>query len=667
MSDTIKVLSDLDKIRQRPGTYIGDNDKLGLDTIVREILDNGVDEYPNFPDKNKPIVVTLKEGDVVSVRDYGRGISPYKSKENIGEIEERLAYTLMGAGGKFKENRAQNGNRFAGGLNGIGACATNAMSEYFHVEIWKDGYYFEDHFEDGIPTVALDKKGNLPKKKLETAETGTKITFKPSSKYLRTTKVDAAKLKTTMQHAAYLNAGLKLLFTNERDGDEEVTFYSKNGLLDYMDAIAVDENNAPISYLIKPFLVHGSAEAEVMGEVNQMEANIAVAFARGETFAAKTFTNGVENASGGTHLQGFYQGLVNLLRHYYEEFQNDFNTKYKTQLELIKTVNKLSSVSDVFTLVKPRNIARKTYVIIDFKHDDPIITPQTKDTLSSPEAKPAVAKIFYEKASLYLDKNINAVHELIGFLIKDLYEKAKAENTNIPLSKNELKQTVSSKLAAAKSKDPKKKVIFIVEGDSAGGGVKKNRNPMYQAVLPLRGKILNAKRTTLAKLMQNAEIATFVAAVGTGIGSKYDESKLQYDKIVILTDADVDGAHIATLLITFIWEYMPDLIRNGHVYMLETPLYVNVMKGKDAEEIYTYSEEDQTRFLAKNKSKILEVQRNKGLGELTEEQVVKTILTPETRRLLRLKVEDDEAMYNIIEQLMGKDVQARKRLFITDK
>ncbi len=663
MSDTITVLSDIEKVRQRPGMYIGDNDRLGMNTIVREIVDNAVDEYPNFPDKSLPIVVTVGEDNVVSVRDHGRGISPYQSAKRPGEIEERLAYTLIGSGGKFRENRERNGNRFAGGLNGTGACGTNAMSEFFHVEIWKDGYYFEDHFDHAVPTVEL-VKGNLPKRKLEIPETGTKITFKASPKYMRTTKVDVNKLRQEMQQNAYLHPGLRLELYNERDEEDPVIFYSERGLLDYMDALAVDENENPISYLVKPFVIHGTAEAEVMGQLNHMEANIAVAFARGETFAAKTFTNGVENPSGGTHLQGFYQGLVGLLRHYYEEFQNEFSSKYKKQLELIQKVNKLQATADVFTLVKPRNISKKTYVILDFKHDDPQLRPQTKDELTSPEAKSAVADIFFEKATLYLDKNISAVQELIGFLIKDLYEKAKEEDTNINLSKTEIKQTISTKLAAAKNKDPKKKEIFLVEGDSAAGSLKENRDSDYQAVLPLRGKVLNAKKAILSKLLANMEIRTMILAFGCGIGSKYDETKLQYDKIIITTDQDVDGLHIATLLLTFFLTYMPDLIRNGHVYILETPLYVNVQKGK-LPDIYTYSEDEQREFIEKHRKSVVEVQRNKGLGELSKEQVIETILTPETRRLTQFVMEDEDAVFNLLEELMGKDVAGRKRLFVS--
>lgn len=662
MSDTITLLSDIDKIRESPGMYIGDNDRLGMNTIVREILDNAKDEYPNFPDKNKPIIVTVKLHNIVSIRDYGRGISPYPSKKEEGWLEERLAFTRLGAGGKFREDRERNGNRFSGGLHGSGACATNAMSEWFEVEIWKGGRYYKDRYEEAIPVTEL-VDGLLPSETCSEDETGTCVTFKVSKKFMRTNKVDIQHLKSIMQNAAYLNPGLRLILRNERDAEDEMVFYSENGLLDYINELIKDEDGNPVSTLMKPFCIHGKAEAESMGRQIQMEADIAVTFARGENSASKTFTNGIENSAGGTHLKGFYQGLIDLLRYYYSEFQSEFTSSLKTQLELIKNVNKLSSTADVFTLIKPRSVAKKTYVIIDFKHDAPDLRPQTKDELWSPEAKPAVADIFFKKARLYFDQHITAVQDLISFLIKDLYEIAKDENATVNISKTEAKLLLSTKLAAAKSNDPKKCEIFIVEGDSAGGGCKKNRDSRYQAVLPLRGKILSAKKTPLARMLANAEITTMIIAFGTGIGSKYDESKLRYDKIIITTDADVDGTHIAILLITFFWTYMPDLIRNGHVYILESPLYVNILKNKKGTH-YTYSEEEQTEWINKNRRSVAEVQRNKGLGELEDEQVIETILTPETRRLSRLVVNDEEKFELILERMMGKDVSVRKQIFM---
>lgn len=665
MSDTITLLSDIDKIRESPGMYIGDNDRLGMNTIVREILDNAKDEYPNFPDKNKPIIVTVMPHNVVSVRDYGRGISPHPSQKVKGWLEERLAYTHIGAGGKFRDDREKNGNRFAGGLHGTGACGTNAMSEWFEVEIWKDGRYYKDRYEEGIPVTKLEN-GLLPSMPAADDATGTCVTFKVSKKYMRTTKVDVQHLKAIMQDAAYLNPGLHLILRNERDCEDDIEFYSENGLMDYMKELIRDEDGNPISCLMKPFHIHGTAEADVMGRNVKMEADIVMTFARGENSAVKAYTNGIENSSGGTHVKGFYQGLIDLLKHYYTEFQSEFGSSMKSQLELIKTVNKLSSVNDVFTLIKPRSVAKKTFVIIDFKHDAPILRPQTKDELASQEAKTAVADIFFKKAGLYFDQHITAVQNLIEYLIKDLYETSKNENTTMTVTKTETKLLLSTKLAAAKSNDPKKCEIFIVEGDSAGGGCKKNRDSRYQAVLPLRGKVLNAKKTTLAKMLNNAEIKTMIIAFGTGIGSKYDESKLKYDKIIITTDADVDGAHIAVLLITFIWTYMPDLIRNGHVYVLESPLYVNVLKNHKGTH-YTYTEEEQADWIDKNRRSVSDVQRNKGLGELDDEEVIETILTPETRRLTQLVVEDEDTFEMILERMMGKDVTARRKIFMPDE
>lgn len=663
MSDTIMVLTDREKVRERPGMYIGDNDKLGLSTIVREIIDNAIDEYPNYPDKTKPIIVILHSDNSVTVRDYGRGISPYESEKQKGQIEERLAYTLIGAGGKFEANRSKNGSQFAGGLNGTGSAATNFMSEYFDVTIWKDNRIFHDRFENGgIPVINL-VKGKLPSKpQKDDIQTGTEITFKADKTIMRTTEVDAEHLEKLLQQMVYLNQGLTIQFKNERDGDEEFqSYHAENGLLDYITELTV-EDDEPVPLMIKPFIVSGDAEDEILGSKVSMHANIALTFSKNDTFAAETFTNGIYNVAGGTHLRGFYSGLLRLIRHYYSEFQSEINSKHKRQIDLI---TKVMGTSDIMSLLKSRDLMHKTFVIIDFKHSNPILTPQTKDRLSSPEAKSAVDNIFYDHAMRYLDRDVAAVQNIIGYLIKNLYDKAKEDDANVKLDKKTAKLAVSTKLAAARNVGYQKGAeLILVEGDSAAGSLKENRDSDFQAILPLRGKVLNVQKATLSKALGNNEISTLFAVLGAGYGNSYDENKLQYDRVIICTDADTDGAHISVLLQTLFMKYLPDLMLNGHVFRLETPLYVNTMKGKSAKDHYTYNDDEQDAFLAKNQSKILEVNRNKGLGELSKEQVIETILEPDTRRLNRIVVSDEDGADELVDNLMGINVQGRKRLFI---
>lgn len=661
--DTIILLSDRDKVRERPGMYIGDNDALGLSTIVREIIDNAIDEYPNYPDKTQPIDVTLHTDNSLTVRDYGRGISPYESKKQKGQIEERLAYTRIGAGGKFTRNREKNGNQFAGGLNGTGSAATNFMSEYFDVTIWKDGKIFHDRFENGgIPVVEL-KNGKLQYKKQKgELETGTEVTFKADKTVMQVTKIDSDKLETYFNQMQYLHPGLTLRFKNERDGDEDwVIYHSENGLLDYMTTLTV-EDDEQVPLLMKPFIIQGKKEETVLNEKVYMEANIAVTFSKDDTFAAEAFTNGIYNAEGGTHLRGFYAGLLDLIKHYYKEFESDMSSKYKKQLALITKVNQ---EKDVLKLFKTRDIMKTTYVILDFKHSNPVLHPQTKDKLASKEARNATKDIFYEHAMRYLDKNVTAVQTLIGFLIKRLYSKAKEDDANVKLDKKDAKMAVSKKLAAARQTGKGKGAeLIIVEGDSAAGSLKANRDSTFQAILPLRGKVLNVQKSTLAKALANNEIATIFAALGAGFGNHYNADQLQYDKIIICCDADKDGAHISVLLQTLFMKYLTPLVEDGHVYLLDTPLFVNELKGKNAKDVYTYTEKEQEEFSEKNRTKIKDVNRNKGLGELTTEQVVETILEPDSRRLSRLVIDDIDTAEDLIETLMGKNVQGRKRLFV---
>ena len=660
MTDSIIVLSDRDKVRQRPGMYIGDNAKLGLETIVREIFDNAVDEYPNYPDKTKPITVVLHSDDSVTVRDYGRGISPYESSKHPGKIEERLAYTLIGAGGKFEQNRDQNGNKFSGGLNGTGSSATNFMSEYFDVTIYRDGQIFHDRYEDGGKPVVKLVNGQLPHEKQEKPfTTGTEITFKADKRVLTTTHVDSDKLEQIFEQTAYLNPGLAIEFKNERDGDTDFTrYYSEKGLLGYIKKLT-DEDEVSDDLLIKPFEVSGEAQAESLGHKVDMQAKIAFAFAKSDTGDSEAFTNGVYNNLGGTHLNGFYDGLLKLLRHYYDAFSDVMRQKYHRQIDLILKVNK---AKDMTRLFNKREIAPRTYVVLDFKHSNPILRPQTKDELTSPEAKKAVSDIFYTHAMHYFDRNVRAVQTILGYIIKDLYEKAKDDDADAKLSRKEQKLAVSTKLAAARDVGPGKDAeLILVEGDSAAGSLKENRDADYQAILPLRGKILNVEKSTLSRALANQEIATIFSVLGAGYGKNYDDHKLQYDKVIICTDADVDGAHISVLLQTLFLKYLPGLMENGHVYRMITPLFVNTMKN--GEEVYTYDDKEQEDFLAKHRNDLDEVNRNKGLGELTKKQVIETILTPETRHMQQIEIDDEDSAYDTVDDLMGTNVASRKKLF----
>lgn len=660
MTDSIIVLSDRDKVRQRPGMYIGDNAKLGLETIVREIFDNAVDEYPNYPDKTKPITVVLHSDNSVTVRDYGRGISPYESSKHPGKIEERLAYTLIGAGGKFEQNRDQNGNKFSGGLNGTGSSATNFMSEYFDVTIYRDGQIFHDRYEDGGKPVVKLVDGQLPHEKQEKPfTTGTEITFKADKRVLTTTHVDSDKLEQIFEQTAYLNPGLAIEFKNERDGDTDFTrYYSEKGLLGYIKKLT-DEDEVSDDLLIKPFEVTGEAQAESLGHKVDMQAKIAFAFAKSDTGDSEAFTNGVYNNLGGTHLNGFYDGLLKLLRHYYDAFSDVMRQKYHRQIDLILKVNK---AKDMTRLFNKREIAPRTYVVLDFKHSNPILRPQTKDELTSPEAKKAVSDIFYTHAMHYFDRNVRAVQTILGYIIKDLYEKAKDDDADAKLSRKEQKLAVSTKLAAARDVGPGKDAeLILVEGDSAAGSLKENRDADYQAILPLRGKILNVEKSTLSRALANQEIATIFSVLGAGYGKNYDDHKLQYDKVIICTDADVDGAHISVLLQTLFLKYLPGLMENGHVYRMITPLFVNTMKN--GEEVYTYDDKEQENFLAKHRNDLDEVNRNKGLGELTKKQVIETILTPETRHMQQIEIDDEDSAYDTVDALMGTNVSERKKLF----
>ena len=709
-TSTIKVQSQRDLVRELPGMYIGDADKQGLATIVREIIDNAIDEYPNYTDSTKPIEVTLYADNSVAVRDYGRGISPYESAENPGQIEERLAYTIIGAGGKFQANRLDNNAQFSGGLHGTGAAATNFMSEFFDVTIWTDGRVFHDRFEDGGNPIIKLVKGQLPSEKQKgPLQTGTRIHFKPDPTVMTELVIDSDAIHALLKHASYLTDGLELIFHNERDG-ETARYKTEQGLIDYVEELAADEDGKRAKFYIEPFSIKGVAEAQIGPQKKdvKMQANIAMAFSSDKSFAVEAFTNGIRNPSGGEHVNGFYNGIIRLIRHYFNEFKSEMVAKHKRKLDMImknlKTKNKISDPSEVFMTLQRHQISRYIYVVLDLKHSAPVLQPQTKDKLVSKEAYKAVSDIVFQKGRLELDRNVEAIHTIIGLVIDELHAKAKQDEDKTTLDVVETAKKMSGKYAGVKSRNAKECELFIVEGDSAGGQVKVRRNPWFQGLLPLRGKVLNVVTSTKAEMLANEELASLILALGCGIGNDYDESKLRYDRIIITTDQDTDGLHIQSLLLTFFMRYMPQLVLNGHVYILDTPLFVNELKrpkrinvlvdGKtvytytptqqrqveklkpvsisdpskdqDTFEVYSYSDAEQSQIMRTYGSNVLVVNRNKGLGELEKNQVDSCILDAATRKLTRVMVEDIDAAYGVIDNLMGSNATGRRRLAMED-
>ena len=657
MSDTIILLSDRDKVRERPGMYIGDTSELGLETIVREVIDNAYDEYSNYKNLDDPIKVTLHADDSVTVEDYGRGISPYESKANPGQLEERLAFTRIGAGGKMRANRKANGSQFSAGLNGTGAAATNFTSEFFEVTIYKeDGIYF-DRYENGGQPITELVNGGLPHKVNKTGRTGTTIHFKPDSTFFRVTKISANALKRYFNQMQYLHPGSTLIFENERD-DEHIVYHSENGLVDYLAIIATEDDKSDLYG--KPVTVEDALTTTVMGNEVNMQLHLAMGLSKKDNGKVLAFTNTTYNKLGGTHETGFYNGCLALLRHYYKTFKSEIDSRNKTYINLINQVYKM----DVDKLFKRKHVEDKFYAIIDLKHDDPELQPQTKDKLVSEEVTKFVADAVFTKSIHGFDKQVAVIHTFMDAIIKELWLKAKEMDDNVKIDEKDAKLFTSSKLASAKGNKPELNELFLVEGDSAGGTIKSNRDPNFQAILALRGKVLNVEKSSLDKALANAEITTFFSALGCGFGANFDIKKLKYHKIIIATDQDVDGLHIRTLLITLIAKYAPELLLKGHVYVLETPLFINFMK--DGSEHYIYDNESQKTFLTKHRSKIKRVQRNKGLGELEKEQVIPTILTPETRKLSQCIVSDIDALNRVIKQLMGNDVSARRGYFIQE-
>ena len=617
---SISVLEGLEAVRKRPGMYIGSTSQKGLNHLIYEIVDNSVDEH--LAGFCTHIRVTLESDGSCTVEDDGRGI-PVDMHEK-GMPAERLVFTTLHAGGKFD----QSVYKTSGGLHGVGSSVVNALSVYMDVYISRDGFIHHDRYERGVPALELEN-GLLPKVG-KTRKTGTRVNFLPDPEIFERTRFSATEIKSRLHETAYLNPALTIQFQDLR-GEEpaEEVYHEPEGLVGY-----IRDLNQNSQALCDPIYLKGEAEG----------IQVEVAFQYVDEFRENVlgFCNNIFNAEGGTHLTGFKGTFTTVM-----------NT-YAREIGILKDKDANFTGADI------RN---GMTAVVSIKHPDPRFEGQTKTKLDNPDASRAVGKVVGEQMVLYFDRNLETLKAILGCAekaakIRKAEEKAR---TNL-LTKQKYSFDSNGKLANCEKKDPSQCEIFIVEGDSAGGSAKMARNRNYQAIMPIRGKILNVEKATIDKILANAEIKTMINAFGCGFsegyGNDFDISKLRYDKIVIMADADVDGAHISTLLLTLFYRFMPELIYKGHVYIAMPPLY-KVMPKKGKEE-YLYDDRALEQYRKSHKSGSFTLQRYKGLGEMDAEQLWETTLNPETRRMKKVEIEDARLASNVTEILMGSDVPPRR-------
>ena len=623
-ADSITVLEGLEAVRKRPGMYIGGVGTKGLNHLIYEILDNAVDEHlAGFCNQ---VWVTLEADGSCTVKDSGRGIPVGMHKKGVSA--ERVVLSTLHAGGKF-DNQAY---KTSGGLHGVGSSVVNALSEYLEVKIYQNGFIHHDAYERGIPVVEL-QDGLLPVLG-KTKETGTEIHFLPDDTIFEKTRFKAEWLKSRIHETAYLNPGLTITYSNKRQGEEETIIYSEpEGIVAYVKKL-----NEGKTIIHEPIYVRG--------QVDQIEVEAAFQFV--DTFEENIlgFCNNIFTQEGGAHLVGFKTKFTSMIN------------SYARELGILKEKD------TNFTGADTRN---GMTAIVAVKHPDPIFEGQTKTKLASADATKAVFAVIGDELELYFDRNLEVLKGIISCAeksakIRKAEEKAK---TNM-LSKSKFSFDSNGKLANCESRDPEKCEIFIVEGDSAGGSAKTARNRMYQAILPIRGKILNVEKASMDKVLANAEIKTMINAFGCGFsegyGNDFDITRLRYHKIILMTDADVDGSHIDTLLLTFLYRFMPDLIYNGHVYIAMPPLFKVI--PKKGQEQYLYDEKELEKYRKSHTGDFI-LQRYKGLGEMDAQQLWETTLDPENRVLKRVEIEDARLASEITEMLMGSDVPPRRK-FIYD-
>lgn len=610
---SIKILEGLEAVRKRPGMYIGSTDKRGLHHLIWEIVDNSIDEVLNG--FGKKIKIVLHADHSVSVEDEGRGVPVGIHASGMSTPE--VIYTVLHAGGKFENS----GYKVSGGLHGVGASVVNALSKWMEVTIKRDGYVNYIRFEDG-------GKVKIPLKKIEkTNRTGTKVRFMPDPQIFNSLNFSFTTVCERMQESAFLLKGLTVEVIDEEDNKQEVFCY-ENGLKSFVEYL-----NDGKSELHKVVQFQGSKEG----------INIEVAFQYTDTYSENiiSFANNVKTTDGGTHEVGFKTALTRVFNDYAKN--NGYLKNKDKNLEGSDTREGLTAI-----------------ISVQIKESLLQFEGQTKSKLGTPVARTAVEAVISEKLQFFLEENKEIATNILNKMIKskmvrEAARKARDEARN-GKGKNKKEQALSGKLTPAQVKNPSKNELFLVEGESAGGSAKQGRDRKFQAILPLRGKVLNCEKTRLEEILKNEEINTIIHTVGAGVGSDFEIKDCNYDKVIIMTDADDDGAHIQVLLLTFFYRYMKPLIENGKLYIAMPPLY-KLFNGKTT--YYAWTDEQRKEILEKSKIK-LETQRYKGLGEMNAEQLWITTMNPETRSLVKVNITDVALAEKMVNILMGDKVEPRK-------
>ncbi len=622
----INVLKGLDAVRKRPAMYIGDVSSRGLHHLVNEVVDNSIDEsLAGFCDK---IEITIRKDGSITVEDNGRGIPvDIHPEEKRSALE--VVMTVLHAGGKFDKNSY----KVSGGLHGVGVSVVNALAEWLKVEVRRDGKIYFQEFKRGVPVAKVKETGKARKN-----ESGTKITFFPDPEIFNTTEFKFSTLAERMRELAYLNKTITIIIKDERNGGEEETYHFKGGLIEFVQYL--DENRQPL---------HKTVYIEGIKDNTPVE----IAFQYTDRYTENIFSyvNNINTTEGGTHLSGFKTALTRTLNNY----------AYKNKLIKEGKIN-----------LTGEDFREGLTAVLSVKVAEPQFEGQTKTKLGNSETRSAVEMLVGEKLTDFLEENPAIGRKIIEKCSRAAEAREAARKArDLTRRKNALDTMhLPGKLADCSITDPEHCEIYIVEGDSAGGSAKQGRDRKFQAILPLKGKILNVEKAKINKILENNEIKAIISAIGAGIGVDFNEEKARYGKIILMTDADVDGSHIRTLLLTFLYRYMQELITAGKVYIAQPPLY-KIKKGK--EEFYAFDEKERNEILKRLKVKGngkgpldeknlkgVSISRYKGLGEMNPEQLWSTTMNPETRTVLQVVIESAAAADKIFETLMGDDVEPRR-------